>query len=246
MGFFNVYAMRYSYVADHFAYQAVAVAAACAAGGIATLAGRAVALRRAAAAAGVAALAVLGLLTFRHAQEFRTADALWRSTLAENPGCFMCHTNYGFLLYREGRVADAIDHFQASLRLKPDNVPALLNLAKIDEDRGRLDDAAARLRAALALDPADPTVLVNLGTVYTKAGRYEDAVARVPGRAPLPVAGRLPGAQRPRRGPDPPGAAGGGGGGVPRGAAPQARLRDGPGEPRAGARRALIPDHRRL
>ena len=177
MGFFNVYAMRYSYVADHFAYQAVAVAAACAAGGIATLAGRAVALRRAAAAAGVAVLGLLGVLTFRHAQEFASAETLWRDTLTKNPGCFMCHTNYGFLLYREGRVADAIDHFQASLRLKPDNVPALLNLAKVDEDRGRFDEAASELRSALAVDPSDPTVLVNLGTVYTKAGRYEDAAA---------------------------------------------------------------------
>ena len=43
MGFFNVYAMRYSWVADHFAYQAVAIAAACVACGIATLAGGAVA-----------------------------------------------------------------------------------------------------------------------------------------------------------------------------------------------------------
>ncbi len=177
MGFFNVYAMRYSYVADHFAYQAAAVAAACAAGGVATLVGRNAALRRAAVAAGVAVLAVLGVLTFRHAQEFRTADALWRSTLARNPDCFMCHTNYGFLLYREGRVADAIDHFKTSLRLEPDNVPAFLNLAKVEEDRGRLDEAASDLRSALALEPGNPTVLVNLGTVYTKAGRYDDAIA---------------------------------------------------------------------
>ncbi|MGA7990644.1 MAG: O-GlcNAc transferase, partial [Thermoanaerobaculia bacterium] len=41
MGFFNVYAMRYSYVADHFAYQAVAVASACAVCGAASLLGSA-------------------------------------------------------------------------------------------------------------------------------------------------------------------------------------------------------------
>ncbi|MDD5562538.1 MAG: tetratricopeptide repeat protein [Thermoanaerobaculaceae bacterium] len=176
LGFFNVYAMRYSWVADHFAYQAVAVGAACVAAAVATLAGPSLARRRAAAAAGVAVLAAFGTLTFRHAEEFASAETLWRATLARNPGCFMCHTNYGFLLYRQGRVADAIDHFRASLRLKPDNVPALLNLAKVDEDRGRLDEAASELRQALAVDPADPTVLVNLGTVCTKAGRYEDAI----------------------------------------------------------------------
>jgi tetratricopeptide (TPR) repeat protein len=179
MGFFNVYAMRYSYVADHFTYQAVAVFAAVVVCGIATLlAGRPPALRRAAGALLVVALAVLGMLTFRQSRVYRDQDTLWKDTLAKNPGCFMCHTNYGYSLYARGRVAEAIEHFEQSLRLKPDNVPTLLNLARVEEQRGRLDEAIARLRAALKIDPTDTTVLLNLGVVYTKAGRPDDAIAQ--------------------------------------------------------------------
>jgi len=177
MGFFNVYAMRYSYVADHFAYQAAAVLAVAVGAGAATLlAGRRPVLRRAAAGAGVVVLALLAGLTFRDSRVYRDEDTVWRATLAANPDCFMCHTNYGFSLYRRGRVAEAVDHFEASLRLKPDNVPTLLNLAKVEEDRGRFDAAVARLQAALAIAPGDPTVLVNLGTNYAKAGRYPEAI----------------------------------------------------------------------
>jgi tetratricopeptide (TPR) repeat protein len=118
----------------------------------------------------------LGALTFHTCLAYRNADTLWQDTLARNPDCFMCHTNYGHSLYARGRVAEAVDHFEASLRLHPDNVPALLNLAKAEEDSGRYDDAITRLLAARALDPTDTTVLINLGTDYTKAGRYADAV----------------------------------------------------------------------
>ncbi len=178
MGFFNVYAMRYSYVADHFAYQGVAVLAAAVACGLAgLLAARPALLRRAAAGTGVGVLAILAVLTFRQARVYRDPDTLWTHTLARNPDCFMCHTNYGYSLYARGRVADAVQHFEASLRIKPDNVPTLLNLARVYEDRGQYDDAIARLRGARAIDPTDTTVMINLGTVYTKAKRWDEAAA---------------------------------------------------------------------
>ncbi len=178
MGFFNVYAMRYSWVADHFAYQAVAVFAACAVCGASSwVVSWGAAPRRAAAAAAVAGLAVLGTLSFRQSRSFHGEETLWRDTLAKNPACFMCHTNYGNWLVENGREAEAARHFEESLSLRPDNVPTLLNLARIEEQGGRLDAAAGRLRTALRFEPADTTVLINLGTVSTKAGRLDEAVA---------------------------------------------------------------------
>ena len=176
MGFFNVYAMRYSWVADHFAYQAVAVFAACTVtGASAFVPASGPLLRRAAAAAGVALLALLGATTFRQSRVYRGEETLWRDTLEKNPSSFMVHTNYGFWLSNNGRVEEAVEHFESSLRLRPDNVPTLLNLARIEEQRGRLEAAAVRLRAALRLDPAETAALINLGTVNAKAGRPEEA-----------------------------------------------------------------------
>jgi tetratricopeptide (TPR) repeat protein len=177
MGFFNVYAMRYSWVADHFAYQAAAVFAACAVCGAASwVVPRGAAVRRAIATLAVAALALFGTLTFRHSRTFHDLETLWRDTLERSPGCFMCHTNYGNWLMENGRDAEAVLHFEKSLTLRSDNVPTLLNLARIEESHDRLDAAAARLRTALKIDPADTAVLINLGTVNTKAGRVDEAV----------------------------------------------------------------------
>jgi len=176
MGFFNVYAMRYSWVADHFAYQAAAVFAACTVCGAFSGGALSGTARRAVTALAVAVLAVFGTLTFRHARSFHDPETLWRETLARSPDCFMCETNYGNWLMENGREAEAVVHLEKSLTLRHDNVPALLNLARIEESRGLLDAAAARLRAALRVDPAETTVLINLGTVSTKAGRLEEAI----------------------------------------------------------------------
>jgi len=178
MGFFNVYAMRYSWVADHFAYQAVAVGAAGAFCGLASLVpeGRA-APRRAAGALALLVLAVSGVLTFRQSRVYRDPETLWRDTLEKNPACFMCETNYGHWLTEQGRIPEAIPHFEASLRIRPDNVPTLLNLSRIEELEGRPAEAAERLRAALRIDPKETVALVNLATLDVKAGRLAEARA---------------------------------------------------------------------
>ncbi len=177
MGFFNVYAMRYSYVADHFAYQAVAVAAAGLACGAASALAKAPQFgRRTAAAIGAVVLVSLGLLTFRQTRVYEGEETLWRDTLSKNPSCFMCETNLGFWLANAGRTSEAVAHFETSLKIRPDNVPALLNLGRIAEQRGSLGEAAARLEAAYRIDPADSAVLVNLATVDVKLGHADAAV----------------------------------------------------------------------
>jgi tetratricopeptide (TPR) repeat protein len=178
MGFFNVYPMRFSWVADHFAYQAVAVLAAAAVCGAASLtAGWSAKSTRAAAALAAALIALLGTLTFRQSRIYRDEETLWSATLQKNPECFICHTNYGIWLMEKGRDPEAAAHLEASVRLKPDEVPTLLNLALIDERRGHFDEAATLLRSALRVDPANAAALINLAKADARAGRVNDAIA---------------------------------------------------------------------
>ena len=177
MGFFNVYAMRYSWVADHFAYQSVAVAVACVVCGVSSaLEGLRPSWRRSVAAAGAAGLLGLGALTFHQARAYETQEALWRDTLAKNPECFICHTNYARDLIQAGRTDEAVMHLEKSLKIKPDAVPTLINLARVEEERGLFEEAASHLKSALAVDARDGEVRVHLATVYSKGGRLDDAI----------------------------------------------------------------------
>jgi tetratricopeptide (TPR) repeat protein len=177
MGFFNVYAMRYSWVADHFAYQAVAVAAAAVVCGAASLLrGAPAATVRAAGGLALAILAGYGVLTYGQATAYRDEETLWKHSLERNADCFICLTNYGNLLLGAGRTDEAVGLLTRSLAIKPGAVPTLLNLARVAEEKGRLGDAASHLLAALASEPDDDEIRVHLGTVYTKAGRLEDGI----------------------------------------------------------------------
>ena len=177
MGFFNIYAMRYSWVADHFGYQAVAVGMAALVCGAASLLETAPPLlSRAATALSLTGLAVLATLTFQQGAAYKDEETLWKHTLERNAGCFICLTNYGNLLLKEGKTEEAVSLLTRSLALKADAVPTRLNLARVAEERGMFGEAITHLLAAVAVDPSDDEVRINLATVYTKAGRLDDAI----------------------------------------------------------------------
>ncbi|MBK9088384.1 MAG: tetratricopeptide repeat protein [Holophagales bacterium] len=177
MGFFNVYAMRYSWVADHFAYQAVAVAAAVLVCGAASLLAPLPPLySRLATGLGLAGLFVLATLTFRQGPAYKDEETLWRHTLERNAECFICLTNYGNLLLEAGKTDEAVSLLTRSLAIKPDAVPTRVNLARVAEERRSYGEAATHLLAALAVDPSDDEVRIHLATVYTKAGRLDDGI----------------------------------------------------------------------
>jgi tetratricopeptide (TPR) repeat protein len=180
LGFINVYPFVFSYVADHFQYQAslgiiLPVAAAL------TLAADRLppALRWLAPIGGGVLLATLGALTWRQGGMYHDAGTLYRATLARNPSCWMAHTNLGDLLSRiPGRLPEAIAHFEAALRINPRDVNAHNNLGHaFAEDPGRLPAAIAEYEAALRVDPRFAPAHNNLGIVLEKIpGRLPEAI----------------------------------------------------------------------
>ncbi len=177
LGFVNVYPFIYSYVADHFQYLAsLGVIVPLAAGLTIAAQGIAPAARRLAPLASAVLLAVLGVLTWRQCRIYHDAATLYRTTLAQNPACWMAHNNLGFLLAKfPARLPEAIAHFEAALRLNPRDVEAHNNLGHAyAENPDRLAEAIAEYEAALRLDPGFGPAHNNLGV----------ALAKIPGRLP--------------------------------------------------------------
>src|SRR6185312_1088789 len=120
LGFVGMAFLRIAPVSDHFAYLALPGLIGLA------VAGWAAGLRRSArpgrivlwslAAAVAAGLAGEGR---GYARVFRSEEALWSHALARNPGSWMAHFNLANTLRGEGRVAEAIPHYRAALRLRP-------------------------------------------------------------------------------------------------------------------------------
>lgn len=76
---------------------------------------------------------------------------------------------------KSGRVADAIAHYRAALRLKPDHPGIPLVLGMLLAQARRFDEALPLLERACQADPRRPDAWMALGTVLGGSGRAEDA-----------------------------------------------------------------------
>jgi tetratricopeptide (TPR) repeat protein len=180
LGFFDVYPMRYSFVADHFAYLASLglIAWLCAAA--VTIAGRwKLPGGRRAAYCTVPILALLGVMTWQQSRVYTDLHTLWTDTLAKNPDSWIAHNNLGTVALDEGAVEKAVAHFSAAVRLWPAYAEAHNNLGNALRAQGRLVEAVAHYEEALRLEPVFVSALNNLGGALAAQGRVEEGLDRL-------------------------------------------------------------------
>jgi Flp pilus assembly protein TadD len=174
LGFLNIYYFRFSFVADHWQYFSIIGPIALAAAGI-TMAldhfGRSKIFYCG------ALLLLLGFLTWRQADIYLNTETLWSATLVKNPDCAIAHNNLGFVQLQDGKVDEALGHFEKAVLLQPDDANAQKNLGSALLEKGRVDDAIAYFQEALRLKPDDSGAHNNLGFSFFKKGRTGDAIA---------------------------------------------------------------------
>jgi protein O-mannosyl-transferase len=172
LGFFDVYPMRFSFVADHFQYLACL-------GPIALVCAAAARLARdkGTAAVALAALVVgaLGAATHARASVYRDQETLWRDTLARNPGCWLCLNNLGAVLVEGRREDEAIEALGRAVALRPGHAEARITLATALRRRGRHAEAEAQLREVVGADPHAGMAAHDLARLLAGQGRLAEA-----------------------------------------------------------------------
>jgi protein O-mannosyl-transferase len=214
LGFADIIFMQYSLVADHWQYAAMIVPAAALAAIFVTLgrrypsplssfgrgAGGEGGLRRNAHVVlveqvggyvlSLALLAILATLTFHQSQMYANAETLYRTTLAQNPNCWLAENNLGILLKDRGRFLEsqgriddatahyreAIDHYQQALRIKPGNADTQLNFGIALACLGQIEEATSHFQDALIAKPSFVTAHYNLAMALAQQGRIEEAI----------------------------------------------------------------------
>jgi hypothetical protein len=164
LGFFDVYPMRYSFVADHFQYLAsiglivlITTALLDAARRASGLLGRAMSLLL------LLVLPLLAMRTWNQAHVYHDRETLWRDTLAKNPTAGMAHSNLAGVLDAQGKFDEALFHFREALRI-------------VEESDFKVDYALAHSNVGFALQRKPD---------YEKARRNLDrALAEVERSAP--------------------------------------------------------------
>lgn len=83
----------------------------------------------------------------------------------------------GLALYQTGAVNAAIAWLGRACRVRPDAVPARINLGTVHQDRGDLEAAERHYGIALKQAPDDVAALNNLGNTLTDLDRADEAEA---------------------------------------------------------------------
>jgi tetratricopeptide (TPR) repeat protein len=106
------------------------------------------------------------------ATNLEDAIALLRKAVESKPDFGEAHNNLGAALLKQGRSAEAIEHFQRAIEIAPVNYAGIFvgpdcagahcNLGIVFAEQGRSAEAAGHYREALRLKPDSPDVLNDL------------------------------------------------------------------------------------
>ena len=83
--------------------------------------------------------------------------------------------NLGAALQSDGRIDEAIVHYQRALEFKPDHAPALNNLGTAQAAKGDAGSAIQSYQRALAIDPAYASAHYNLANALLRGGDSRQA-----------------------------------------------------------------------
>lgn len=179
LGFFDVYPMRYSYVANHFQYLAsIGLIALVVASGCRIMNGPGELRKHITKIAAVFVLIIFGTLTWQNCRNYMDPETLWTDTLEKNPQAWMAHSHMGSILKQRNELKNAIEYYRKAVQINPKYVSGYNNLANILVKQGHLDEAIINYRKALSLEVEYDTASVhsNLATVLAKNGRIDEAI----------------------------------------------------------------------
>jgi len=186
LGFFNVYPMIYSYVADHFQYIASIgmIIFLC---GAAEFAFERFVLPRVSLNSKhrrITLWLLLGVISFifgfnviSYSHVFKNRETLFSDVIRKNPGAWMAYNNLGLVYISKGEIRKALDHYRKTLKIKPDDCVAHTNLGTIYRNQGLWEKAKASYETCLQADPTYAIAYSNLGLVYVHSGDMQQAQA---------------------------------------------------------------------
>ena len=169
LGFFNIYPMRYSFVADHFQYHAcVALCVLLAIGRLQRLLGR----------HAYWPLAILLVLTMSRSYTLADPLRLWQDAAAKNPNSWMVHLNLARTLEDRQRPEEAQAEFAQQLTLAPELPDTHWNWGVNLARRGKLEEALTEYDKAIANDPNFAPAYYARGRVFVQQQKPDQAAVQ--------------------------------------------------------------------
>jgi len=196
LGFFNVFPMRFSFVADHFQYLASIGPLALIGCLLSNVINDLKKLKMFAYILPTLWAALLAIICWQQCWIYRDFISLWEDTLSKNPNCQMAILNYASTLQAMGNQKEAIFYYEKSTHFKPIDAIAYLNTGNYHMRHDDYDSAISEYIKGIEIDPQDVRMSFlynNLGFALQEKGRYVEAMQcyyksmKIDGMNPLPI-----------------------------------------------------------
>jgi len=175
-GFIPASNMGYAWVMDHFLYLSIIGLIGLLVAGVEGLDGTlSNAARPFAIGLAVVLTALLALGGHAYAGIFGDSETLWTYAVQRNPDSWMARTNLGETLSEQGRLPEAMEQFEAALKIDPSFASAHYGRANVLSLEGRLPEAIDEYEAVLKLNPIYAAAHYDLGNAFVRAHRIQEA-----------------------------------------------------------------------
>jgi protein O-mannosyl-transferase len=174
LGFFDVFPMKYSFVADHFQYLPCIGIIVIFTGVAEKLLDKAIPLSRFVLYTGL--IFFLGNLSWNLGPVYKDTFSLWKDTIQKNPGAWMAHNNFANILDKNGELEKAISHYKTAIAVEPDIALPHVNLGNTLAKQGKLEEAISHYRAAIKIEPGYFVAENYLGDTLVKQGEIDKAI----------------------------------------------------------------------
>ena len=117
----------------------------------------------------------LGSLTWSQTRIWHDSETLWSHAVAIDPSSPLGEYNWGLALDRQGKVTEAIERYQAALRLNPNYADAHNSVGAALANQGKVAEAIEHYQTALRLRPDFAEAHGNLGAALAQQGMLAEA-----------------------------------------------------------------------
>ena len=124
-----------------------------------------------------ATIVPLALVTQRQIRYWQNGVTIFSRTLAVTENNYVAENNLGLSLLEQGRVQEAIGHFAAAIRIKPDFAVAYHNLGMALQAQGRFEEAVRAYRQEICINGGTGAAYYRLGIALSSLGNLPEAVA---------------------------------------------------------------------
>jgi tetratricopeptide (TPR) repeat protein len=115
-------------------------------------------------------------ITERQLGFWRNSETLFKRATQVTTRNYLAHNNLGFWFSNQGRMAEAMEEYEKSLKINPNYEDALNNMGYALANLKRYPEAIGYYLAALRVHPDHAEVHNNLGNALSETGQIEEAM----------------------------------------------------------------------